>query len=258
VWIISLLPWSIIDEENLEALRWGLRCFPILRIPEFVIGMAIALRVNKDKEEMDDQESSREGPPPFRPQMLAGVGPPICMVLAGSYYLWKVMIWPDDCMCLPGDSGERFYHCFGWWEKFDTKFAPIAAVMIYSVTTLDVAAHTEGEKTSYSAAVPRVGHIGASVWWFLTCEPFVTLGKWGLPIFLWQAATNVLAQVILIDLHWGLETRCEGHGTKFSFEYAGFYWLFHVVMAYLVAFLMNDDGPIGSLIHNAVKAITPA
>jgi hypothetical protein len=30
-------------------------------------------------------------------------------------------------------SGERFYHCFGWWEKFDTKFAPIAAVMIYSV-----------------------------------------------------------------------------------------------------------------------------
>ena len=38
-----------------------------------------------------------------------------------------------------------------------------------------------------------------------------------------------LTQVILIDLHWGLETRCEGHGTKFSFEYAGFYWLFHVV-----------------------------
>jgi peptidoglycan/LPS O-acetylase OafA/YrhL len=133
VWIISLLPWSIIDQENLEALRWGLRCFPILRIPEFVIGMAIALRVNKDKEEMDDQENSSEGPPPFRPQMLAGVGPPICnyfsdlkvlyivalyrkytraltfesfvagMALAGSYYLWKVMSWPDDCMCLPGD-----------------------------------------------------------------------------------------------------------------------------------------------------------
>jgi len=103
VWVISLLPWSIIDEENLEALRWGLRCFPILRIPEFVIGMAIALRVNKDKEEMDDEERSDAPPPAFRPRMLAGVGPIICVTLAGSYYLWKVMIWPDDCECLPGD-----------------------------------------------------------------------------------------------------------------------------------------------------------
>ena len=40
-----------------------------------------------------------------------------------------------------------------------------------------------------------MGHVGAAVWWGLTCEPFVTLGKWGLPIFLWQATTNVIAQV---------------------------------------------------------------
>ena len=132
VWIISLLPWAIIDKENLEAMRWGLRCFPLLRIPEFIIGMALAIRVNKDKEEMDDQEAVGEQPS-FRPQMVAGVGPIISVVVAGSYYLWKVMIWPDDCQCLPGDSGERFYHCFGWWEKFDTKFAPLAALMIYSV-----------------------------------------------------------------------------------------------------------------------------
>ena len=56
----------------------------------------------------------------------------------------------------------------------------------------------------------------------------------------------------------GLETRCGGHGTKFSFEYAGFYWAFHVLVAYIVAWLMNDDGFIGGLIHNPVKQITPA
>ena len=223
-------------------------------------------------------------------------------------------------------SSERFYHCFGWFEKFDTKFVPISALMIYSVTTLDVAAHTNGgAKTSYAAAAPRVGHLGASMWWLLCCEPFVTLGNWGLPIFLWQTATNVLTQQLLIDLGWGLTNRCPGHGLKFSFEYAAFYWVslslllishplcpsppvcrlsvclspprplaldqlpcypshvfpllpaascmrspishscprlllqwFHVFVAYFVAWLMNDDGPIGSLIHNAVKKITPA
>jgi len=256
LWVISMLPWSVIDEDNLQYLRWGLRCFPLLRIPEFVIGMAIALRVNKDKQEMDEQEAQGVQPS-FRPQMVAGVGPIICLILTGSYYIWKVSIWPDDCECLPGDSGERFYHCFGWWEKFDTKFAPIAALMIYSVTTLDVAAHTEGEKTSYDAAVPRVGHVGASVWWFLCLPPFVKLGSWGLPIFLWQCLTNLITEVILIDLGWGLPTRCGGHNLQFSFEYAGFYWGFHVFMAYVVAWIMNEDGFIGSIIHNAVKKITP-
>jgi len=262
LWLLSLVPWAIIDETNLGALRWGLRSFPILRIPEFVIGMALAIRVNKDKEEMDEEESTKEqstGAATFRPQLVAGVGPIIALTLAGSYYLWKVSIWPDDCQCLPGNTGEQFYHCFGWWEKFDTKFAPISALMIFSVTTLDVSAHSnEGERPTYESAAPRVGHVGACVWWFLTCEPFVTLGKWGLPIFLWQCVSNILIQVILIDLNWGLETRCAGHGLKFSFEYAGFYWGIHVVSAYFVAWLMNDDGYIGVHIHNAVKKMTPA
>jgi hypothetical protein len=176
--------------------------------------------------------------------------------------------------------------------------------MIYSITTLDVAAHTNGAATpSYAAALPRVGKLGASVWRFLSSEPWVTLGSWGLPIFLWQATTNVLAQELLMGLEWGLPTRCAGNGLKFSFEYAGFYWVcprplpahchallpasnrtypcgplslsdtrsvsplilvvsvvqgFHVLMAYLVAWAMNDDGCIGSLIHNAVKKLTPA
>ena len=194
LWLVSLLPWAIIDKTNLQALRWGLRCFPVLRIPEFVIGMAIAIRVNKDKQEMDEMESKGEQPR-CRPGVVAGVGPIIALILAGSYYLWKLSIWPDDCACLPGDMGESFYHCFGWWEKFDTKFVPISALMIFSVTTLDVAAHRNDGQPTYDAAVPRVGQVGACIWWCLCLEPFVTLGKWGLPIFLWQSATSLITQV---------------------------------------------------------------
>ena len=196
LWLVSLLPWAIIDKTNLKALRWGLRCFPILRIPEFVIGMAIAIRVNKDKEEMDEMESKGEQPS-CRPGVVAGVGPIIALILAGSYYLWKLSILPDDCECLPGDNGESFYHCFGWWEKFDTKFVPISALMIFSVTTLDVAAHRNDGQPTYDAAVPRVGQVGACIWFCLCLEPFVKLGKWGLPIFLWQSATNVITQVTI-------------------------------------------------------------
>jgi len=61
----------------------------------------------------------------------------------------------------------------------------------------------------------------------------VTLGKWGLPIFLWQAATNVLAQVfflvcvgvcvcVLVSSVRGTdgqgEVRSQGHGTIFFFD----------------------------------------
>merc|ERR1712216_1058656 len=144
------------------------------------------------------------------------------------------------------------------------KFAPLAALMIYSVTSLDVAAHVNGGgQTSFEAAVPRVGHVGAGMWWLLTREPLVTLGQWGLPIFLWQMATNVLVEAFLVDVGWTvdgtrLRSRCAGGEQSFSFWFAGFYWLFHVLAAYVVAWLMKDDGLIGSLIHNAVKKITPA
>lgn len=49
LWVISLVPWAFIDESNVDTLRWALRCFPILRIPEFVCGIALALRVRRDK-----------------------------------------------------------------------------------------------------------------------------------------------------------------------------------------------------------------
>ena len=64
----------------------------------------------------------------------------------------------------------------------------------------------------------------------------MTLGKWGLPIFLWQAATNVLAQVfflvcvgvcvcVLVSSVLGTdgqggqgEVLSQGHGTIFFFD----------------------------------------
>merc|ERR1712070_875642 len=112
----------------------------------------------------DDEEAAYlvEAPPTgkttMRPQhRVASVGPIVVVLLAGSYYFWHQMRWPKDCWCL--DS--RFYYCFGWWEKFDTKFSPLSALMIYSVTTLDVVA----QGNDYGAALPRVGRVGASVWW---------------------------------------------------------------------------------------------
>ena len=33
----------------------------------------------------------------------------------------------------------------------------------------------------------------------------VTLGQWGLPIFLWQMATNVLVEAFLVDVGWTVD-----------------------------------------------------
>jgi peptidoglycan/LPS O-acetylase OafA/YrhL len=51
LWAISLVPWAFITEENIDMVRWALRCFPPLRIPEFIMGMALAIRVSQDRKE---------------------------------------------------------------------------------------------------------------------------------------------------------------------------------------------------------------
>mmetsp|Transcript_39794 Transcript_39794/g.81474 ORF Transcript_39794/g.81474 Transcript_39794/m.81474 type:complete len:480 (+) Transcript_39794:192-1631(+) len=273
IWAVSLLPWVFISEENVHYVRWGLRCFPLLRIPEFVLGMALALRVNQDKEEEDmdeegsdkkktDKEDSEIVPDAttplnpssssssFHPRLLAPYLPIVGLTLSISYYVYRVRTWPDGCTCLTW----HWYECFGRIENFDTKFAPIALAVIYGVTTLDVCARGP-DGTSCAAVSSRLGMLASWLWAFFTWPPFVKVGTWGLPIFLYQAMVNVLTQALLVDLHWGIESRCDP--TDFTLSYAWFFWLFHIAMAYLVAFLMNNDGPIGYYIHSAVKSITP-
>ena len=110
---------SIHARNNGQAVRWGLRCFPMLRLPEFVMGMALALRVNDDKAELDAAEHASEhgreddGGARAHPRMVAGFGPVVVVVFAGMYYLWKVVTWPEDCACLPGDTGENISG--KWW-----------------------------------------------------------------------------------------------------------------------------------------------
>mmetsp|Transcript_27345 Transcript_27345/g.55910 ORF Transcript_27345/g.55910 Transcript_27345/m.55910 type:complete len:463 (+) Transcript_27345:134-1522(+) len=257
VWAISLIPWTFISPDNVNALRWGLRCLPILRIPEFIMGMALALRVNQDKDEQDmneeetnEQDEEERKMSWFHPRLFAPYLPILGITLSLSYYIHRVATWPEGCSCLDWD----FFGCFGRLEAFDTKFAPISLMVIYGVTTLDVNARGP-DGTTCEAVRNRLGSFASWMWAFFTWRPFVKVGMWGLPIFLYQASVNVITQSLLIDLHWGLESRC--HQQDFSLGYATFFVLFHILMAYFVAFLMNNDGPIGRHIHNYVKTITP-
>ena len=288
LWVISLIPWTFITPENISWIRtppppapiasspldlpvtkhdsavaldhnpthqlppagWPLRCFPPLRLPEFVMGMALALRVSQDRrEQLEEGEKGRDAAP--APRHLANYLPIVGTVICSSHYLYKVFTWPDDCSCLPSD----FFHCFGWFDVFDTKFSLVHAAMIYSVTTLDVNAALPGGGVSAASVAENVGALGAWIWSFLTWAPFVTVGKWGLPIFLYQATVNTVWQAFLADVGWGIADRCER--TPFSLEYAYFYWISHVLVAYLVAWLMDENGPVGQHIHSWVKSITP-
>ncbi|EKX46690.1 hypothetical protein GUITHDRAFT_107472 [Guillardia theta CCMP2712] len=242
LWVISLVPWAFIDESNVDTLRWALRCFPILRIPEFVCGIALALRVRRDKDELRLYGSSDSE---FHPRSFVGFAPLICVFFALFYYAYSIYLWPEDCTCL--DS--RYFHCFGWIEAFDTKFLPLSAIVIYSVTTLDVCAHDNGT-AEFDNVKKHVGVVGAYLWSFFCLDFFVMVGKWGLPIFLWQAAVNVLVEAFLVDVHWGLESRCTPQ--SFTLAYAVFYWIFHLLSAYVVAYLMYEEGPVGRLIHSGV------
>mmetsp|Transcript_17735 Transcript_17735/g.36352 ORF Transcript_17735/g.36352 Transcript_17735/m.36352 type:complete len:461 (+) Transcript_17735:108-1490(+) len=255
LWAISLLPWAFISPDNVSWIRWGLRSFPLLRIPEFVMGMALALRVDQDKDEEDMDEEQKGDPSKkeaagFHPRLLAPYLPVLAIACSLSYYVYRVVTWPEGCTCLDW----RFFECFGRLEAFDTKFAPIALAVIYGVTTLDVCARGPAG-TTMQAVRERLGVWASWLWAFFTFGPFVKLGTWGLPIFLYQAMVNVLTQAFLMDLHLGLESRC--HTQDFSFWYAFGFVLFHIFNAYLIAFLMNSDGPIGYYIHTWVKSITP-
>jgi len=259
VWVISLIPWTFISEDNVHQIRWGLRCFPLLRVPEFVMGMALALRVNQDKDEedLDEEEAAKDDEGKgkrefsFHPRLLAPYLPLLAIALSVSYYVYRVATWPEGCTCLT----SNWYHCFGRIENFDTKFNPLALMVIYGVTTLDVCARGPDGNTSCEAVSRRLGVFGSWLWAFFTWPPFVKVGTWGLPIFLYQAMVNTMSRALLFDLHLGLEEKCEQQ--DLSLGYAWFYWGFHVAMAYLVAFLMNSDGPIGYYIHSWVKTITP-
>eukprot|EP00293_Proteomonas_sulcata_P002803 CAMPEP_0184327594 /NCGR_PEP_ID=MMETSP1049-20130417/143175_1 /TAXON_ID=77928 /ORGANISM="Proteomonas sulcata, Strain CCMP704" /LENGTH=211 /DNA_ID=CAMNT_0026649855 /DNA_START=435 /DNA_END=1070 /DNA_ORIENTATION=+ len=210
--------------------------------------MAIAVRVNKDREEED---SSDNNPAEAHPRKLAPYLPLLGISISLSYYLYRVATWPEGCSCL----AWNFFECWGRFHAFDTKFAPISAMVIYGVTSLDVSARSSDGVANAENVDTRMGPFGRVFWQFLTWNPFVTVGKWGLPIFLYQAAVNVLVQGFLIDMHFGLEDRC--HTTEFSVGYATFYVIFHIISAYAFAFMMNEDGPVGIHIHNAVKSITP-
>lgn len=249
LWVLSLVPWTFISEDNEGWIRWGLRSFPLLRIPEFVMGMALAIRVDNDKEEEDMEEEERskgkgeegEDKRPassFHPRLLAPFLPILAVATTVTYYVYRVATWPEGCTCLDW----RFWACFGRMEVFDTRFAPLSLMVIYGVTTLDVCARGPNGTTMANVR-ERIGLFGAYLWRFFTFAPFVKLGTWGLPIFLYQAAVNVLTQAFLMDLHLGLESRCATQ--DFTFWYAFGFWIFHVCNAYLAAFLMNSDGPIG-------------
>ncbi|KAJ1484972.1 hypothetical protein T484DRAFT_1795098 [Baffinella frigidus] len=81
----------------------------------------------------------------------------------------------------------------------------------------------------------------------LRVEPFCSVGKWGLQLFVYQAASHTLVEGVLATLHLGIHTRCATQ--PMALPFASVYVTAHVAMTYFVAWLMTNNGPIGKHIH---------
>lgn len=256
LWVISLLPWIFIlgfqssyesiGYHSLSRLAWAMKPFPLFRIPEFLIGMALAVRLSQDSEytELRDPDSGwrRSGSILLWGSALGVAGVAVFAAVGSAN-------WDTACECLS-------LGCYGWLQLVDTRFALLAALVIYAAAGLDAAAAAAADPKpeAQAAAVRNVaGPAAELVYLFLTWSPFQEVNKWGLQAFLYQIPVQVVFQALLVDIGFGLISRCEPQALNPVFAF--FYVLSQVCLTYLVAWIFHDKGPIGRTIHSAAAKL---
>lgn len=188
--------------------RWTVKAFPLLRISEFVMGMALAIRVKARAEYIAIDAGGEQ--PGGESDRGAALLPAIGVALVVAYEAYMSYVRDPKCPCMSDD----FIGCYGWVEVFDTKFALVNAAIIYGIATLDVRRSSMMEGDDHEAAATetfrtQVGPVGSCTHSFLTFSFFVEVGQWGLQLYLYQMVAYFVFQALLVGLHI-MEDRCNG------------------------------------------------
>jgi peptidoglycan/LPS O-acetylase OafA/YrhL len=280
LWALTIGMWGCLngslffheDEElsgtnNISNLQWSLKMIPLLRLPEFVFGMAIAVRVNDDR----GGAYTAVGRAGWAGATV-GALPGMAIFAAITYWLLRTIFRPVGCTCLD----YRFWECFGWQDLIETRLAPLTAAVIYGIASCEVAANKgkvggaeeaasggdEGgaspgvlEDEEEAAVMAAHGEWGVDALRLLRVQPLCDIGNWGLQLFLYQAASHALFEGTLATLRLGIYSRCEKQ--PMSLAYAAFYAVGHVVVTYSIAWLMTPGGPVGRHVHSWAGGLVP-
>jgi hypothetical protein len=147
LWLLSLLPWMMVlafSQLSLFAtfndLILGVRRCPLFRISEFMIGILVAVKLKEDYEYTPiDDHAKKDG----SPRSTSGSAPialllSICaaaLAVPVAFHVFQLRWWDPACGCL-----ELSLRCYGWLQFVDPRFAPVSALVIYAVASLDCAA----------------------------------------------------------------------------------------------------------------------
>jgi len=232
-----------------QKIRWTVKAFPLCRMAEFVIGIGLALRVKGRSEYVQIDSGGESEKAGGEDDKTVAYLPMIATFIVVVYEIVQNATWDSGrCNCLNDD----FVGCYGWFEVLDNKFALMSAAVIYGVATLDVrfaatgAGEGEGESEAFKA---QVGWAGSTLHKFLTFPFFVTVGQWGLQLYLYQMIAYFLFQGILVGLTV-MDNRC-------SMQYMPWwgqilYVAGELSLLYTIVYFMNPKGIIGSEIIKLV------
>lgn len=266
LWLISLLPWALLlfiefivastgYDGGYNQLMWAFKSFPLFRLPEFIMGMALALRLTEDPEYMEIGRSGGWN----RPGAWLLYGALGGLVGVVGYAVVGAATMRPDCSCIYVWDSE----CYSWLQQVDTRYGLLNCLIIYAVAGLDCAAaagESRGESEENAAAAAavesRTGPAGEMIWRGLSWGFFQEVNKWGLQVFLYQAPAQVVLQALLVDVHWGLANRCSEQPLAPSF--AVFYVASQVFVTYLTAWIFHEGGPLGTPIHRWSKQVAAA
>lgn len=108
-----------------QKIRWTVKAFPLCRMAEFVIGIALALRVKGRSEYVQIDGGGDGDKAGGEDDKTVAYLPVVASFVVVAYeVVQNVTLNRGQCGCLNSD----FVGCYGWFEVVDNKFALMSAV----------------------------------------------------------------------------------------------------------------------------------
>jgi peptidoglycan/LPS O-acetylase OafA/YrhL len=243
LWLISLAPWVLLSvlawfgivmtDPFSGQISWTLNLIPFMHLPEFCIGMAVAIKLHHDTRGRGDE--------PLAELMSQDAAP--YAALASSAALVALFLWKP-------------IHFGG---TYNSRLAPLHVAFLYAVAAVDY--HGAAPPPPPPAPPPNPSSLAAHTRSFFTWDPLVRAASWGLPTLLFHkplvVALSLAAQAAGLG---AFSTDCVPsplYGTasvRTRMEYGTPLWFApalaaSVVAAFLAGWLMSAGGPVGRHVH---------